>query len=264
MQNKSKLCFSTLGCSDDTLDEIFALCKKFGVGNIEIRGICGELNNCKISDFSPEKVAATAEKFKKAGIKPAVLGTSCEFHKEEKFDAAVAEGKASIEIAAKLGAKGIRVFGNRFGDDREKSTERVILGIKTLCDYAKDRGVDVLLETHGDFNTVEAFSPIVDALADEPRFGIIWDIEHTDSAKYAEFYEFAKPFIRHVHIKDSNEKGLTLVGEGNLPIKPIVEMMTDGSYDGLFSLEWEKKWHPELPDIEIALEKFVGIFDGIL
>ena len=55
MQNKSKLCFSTLGCSDDTLDEIFALCKKFGVGNIEIRGICGELNNCKISDFSPEK-----------------------------------------------------------------------------------------------------------------------------------------------------------------------------------------------------------------
>ena len=264
MQNKSKLCFSTLGCSDDTLDEIFALCKKFGIENVEIRGICGELNNCKISDFAPEKVAATAEKFKNAGITPAILGTSCEFHKEEKFEAAVAEGKASIEIAAKLGAKGIRVFGNRIVAPEAETYARVIRGLKILCEYAKDRGVDVLLETHGDYNSVETLSPIVDALKGEPRFGMIWDIEHTDSAKYAEFYDFAKPFIRHVHIKDSGEKGLTLVGEGNLPIKPIVEMMLGSSYDGLFSLEWEKKWHPELPDIDTALEKFVGIFDGIL
>ena len=38
-------------------------------------------------------------------------------------------------------------------------------------------------------------------------------------------------------------------------------MLEDG-YDGFFSLEWEKKWHPELPPVEDALERYVRLMKG--
>ena len=266
MQNKSsKLCFSTLGCFDLTLDGIFGLCEKYCIRNIEIRGIGGELDNRKIPEFAPEIIDATVEKFKKAGISPVILGTSCEFHKEEKFDAAIEEGKAAVKIAAKLGARGIRVFGNRIVEPVDKTYERVIRGIKTLCDFAADKGVDILLETHGDYIDEKTLSPITEALGAVKNFGIIWDIEHTPcifDGTYADFYKFAKPFVRHVHIKDRTKCELTLVGCGIVPIKPVADFLAENYYGGLFSLEWEKKWHPELPSIEAALEKFVKIMEN--
>ena len=52
-------------------------------------------------------------------------------------------------------------------------------------------------------------------------------------------------------------------GEGNIPILPIVrQLLTDG-YDGYFSLEWERKWHPELPDIGLALTDFTGLMKEV-
>ena len=37
-----KLCFSTLGCHDRTLEEIFSLAKKFNIDALEIRGVNGK------------------------------------------------------------------------------------------------------------------------------------------------------------------------------------------------------------------------------
>ena len=94
------------------------------------------------------------------------------------------------------------------------------------------------------------------------NFGLIWDIEHTHKTygdSFSEFYDFARPLIRHVHIKDysDTENKLTLIGDGNVPIKKIVNRLLTNGYDGYLSLEWEKKWHPELPDITVALDSFI-------
>jgi hypothetical protein len=37
----------------------------------------------------------------------------------------------------------------------------------------------------------------------------------------------------------------------------------DDDYDGYFSLEWEKKWHPDLPEAEIAYPGFVRVMNSI-
>ena len=67
------------------------------------------------------------------------------------------------------------------------------------------------------------------------------------------------PYIRHIHIKDysDTQNTLTLIGEGNVPIRQIVARLLQDGYDGYISLEWEKKWHPELPEIEPALDSFI-------
>ena len=179
----------------------------------------------------------------------------------------MAEGKECIEIAARLGFPFIRVFGNNITEDRDECIMRVTNGIMELCKSASDKGVSVLLEVHGDFNTAEALSPIVTALKDVKNFGLIWDLAHTHRVyheNWLDFYKEMKPYIRHVHIKDicdATDK-LCHVGEGNIPITDIVNTLLDEGYDGYFSLEWERKWHPELDCIEEALDRFCKAMRG--
>ena len=254
------LCFSTLGCTEKSLDEILDLCASFEFSMLEIRGIGGVLDNRLIPDFSEEKISSTTERFKKADAAPLILGTSCSFHEKENFESAVSEGSAALQTAAALGARGIRVFGNNLGENPAESTDRVIDGIRQLC--AEKADVDVLLEVHGDFNTVEALMPVVKALKNEKHFGLIWDICHTQKTygeNWREFYDAFRPFIRHVHIKDIKGDKLVLCGDGDIPIKQIASQMLSDGYGGAFSLEWEKKWHPELAGIEEALIKFKEI-----
>ena len=256
------LCFSTLGCTERSLDEILDLCAQFGFTRLEIRGIGGVLDNRLIPDFSAEKIDETVKKFNSAGVAPLVLGTSCSFHEKENFENALNEGRAAVMTAAALGTRGIRVFGNNLGKNPAESTQRVIDGISTLCKTAHENDVDILLEVHGDFNTVKTLMPVVSALKNEKHFGLIWDICHTQKTygeNWREFYDAFREHIRHVHIKDVRGDELVLTGDGEIPIKNIVSHMISDGYSGAFSLEWEKKWHPELAEIEEALLSFKKI-----
>lgn len=254
-----KLCFSTLGCFDRELERIVSLANEYGISALEIRGIGGVLDNTQISAFSEESADATVSLLASGNVTPIVLGTSCSFHNPEKYERAISEGIASIKIAERLNIPNIRVFGDRM---TEGSTERIISGISELCS-ASGR-VNVLLEVHGDYNTLDTLMPVVNGLSELENFGIIWDIEHTHKTYgdgWEQFYSALRPYIKHVHIKDySDDAGcLTLIGYGSVAIVPIVRGLIENGYDGYFSLEWEKKWHPELPDIEEALESFIKV-----
>ena len=49
---------------------------------------------------------------------------------------------------------------------------------------------------------------------------------------------------------------LCLPGEGTFPIAPILKALDADRFDGAVSLEWERKWHPELEPLEQAMEAF--------
>ena len=258
-----KLCFSTLGCTERSLDEILALAVKFGIGALEVRGISNILNNGSIPDFLPQNLSETAKKFADAKVLPLVLGTSCSFHNGEKYAAVWEEGTASVDIAARLGFRGIRVFGDRINGDEAACIRRVTDGILSLCEYAKDRGVEILLEVHGDFNTEERLQAVVNRCGGAENFGLIWDVCHTRETygpRWREFYRTFAPYLRHVHLKDVKNGTLVLPGEGDLPLTEMVKTLREEGYTGSFSLEWERKWHPDLPEIEEALTSFTKLF----
>ncbi len=259
-----KLCFSTLGCSDYPLEASLSLARSYNISAIELRGIGGIMNIAEIPEFFTENAEATKSVFKKYGISPLVLGSSCRLHDKKTH----AEARAAVEIASRLGIPYVRVFGNSLSPDPETATRTVIDAQSSLCPFAAERNVTLLLEVHGDFCNEKTLSPIVDAAESLSGFGLIWDIAHSDrdyGDAWREFYGFAKPYIRHVHIKDlrRHDRALTLPGDGDLPISDIVRHMLADGYTGAFSLEWEKKWHPELPDIETALERFCRISEEL-
>ena len=47
-----------------------------------------------------------------------------------------------------------------------------------------------------------------------------------------------------------------LFGGGEFPAEECVSLLLTGGYDGWFSYEWEKAWHPRIEDPEIALPLF--------
>ena len=259
-----KLCFSTLGCVEKSLEDILALAQKHDMDAIEIRGVNGVLNNGEIADFSEENATKTKKAFTESGVRPLVLGTSCAFHTKEKQEAAMIEGREAILIASRLGFPYIRVFGNNIlPEAREESIARVCEGIAALCDFAKDKSVNILLEVHADFNTVDALAPVLKALGSYENFGLIWDVMHSHRGcglNWVPFYETIRPYIRHVHLKDITSDGTRVAtGDGEIPLLPIVDRLLADGYDGYFSLEWERKWKPHLAPIEEALARYLDL-----
>ena len=111
-------------------------------------------------------------------------------------------------------------------------------------------------------------SPIIDKTSIYENFGVLWDIQHSHRSygeNWREFFYFIRPYVKHVHIKDYSDKkdNLTLIGDGNIPIKEIINALLLYGYGGYFSLEWEKQWHPELPDIEYGLDSFIRYINDI-
>ena len=258
-----KWCFSTLGCVERSLNDIISIAKRYSISALEIRGLCGELPNEKIPEFLPENVANTKKALAEAEILPLILGTSVSFHDKESFEKNLADGKRALEIASRIGFSAIRIFGNSIVGDENECIARVASGVRSLCLIAEKIGVSVFLEVHGDFNTLERLLPIAEHCRDMHSFGIIWDICHTHvtyGENWLAFYDALAPYIRHVHLKDVANGRHVLPGKGELPITNVVNLLSKRGYGGYFSLEWERYWRKELPEIEYALDNLFSLF----
>ncbi len=251
-----RLSFSTLGCPELSFDEILQTAKVHGIRHIELRGILDRVSTNTIPELFSEYREQTAQKLRDAGVDICVLGCSASFHKGE--EEALRECAYAIEAAKALSVPYIRVFGDRYEDDQMLAA--VAKGLRRACNMAKDNGVRVLLETHGNITTVEKIQRLLEVT---PGLGLIWDVEHTHLAGEEE-YAFAKamlPYIFHIHFKNIKTDGsLCLSSEGKIPLRQTAEMLCALGYQGLFSLEWEKRWHPELAEINHALRDYTTLF----
>ncbi len=255
----NKKAFSTLGCHDRSIEEIISLAGRYRIDALEIRGVGGRIQNSEIPEFYPENIGATSELIYSAGLRVITVGTSAKFDSLDTLDANIAEALEGARVASSLGAPYIRVFGNKM---RGKTTpECVAEGIAALT-RRMPAGVGVLLEIHGDFNTVDNLMPVAERLRENENFGLVYDMAHADRGygdSFAEIIDPLFPLIRHVHVKDhkrGDSPTLTPLGNGDIPILDIWRYLTDKGYKGMFSLEWERAWRPELGEIDTEIAKF--------
>ena len=75
-------------------------------------------------------------------------------------------------------------------------------------------------------------------------------------------------WIRHTHLKDSigigSDRKYVLTGRGNIPIQRQINSLRSSGYQGFYCFEWEKVWHPDLIDPEIAIPDFARVVGGYL
>ncbi len=257
-----KLCVSTLGCPDWPLEQIVSCASRYGYDGLELRGIEREFDFAKIPAFEREALPETAKLIADAGLTVVVVGSSAKLSSPlpEEREANLKEARYCIKLAGKLGAPYVRVFGGKVADDIEKEEAAAIVGncLRSLAEYAEDRHVTPLLETHDAW----VRSPDVVAAiecAEHRNVGVIWDVRHPFHAGEAVEYTYKqlRRWICHVHLKDEDENGACLMGQGRVPNFEAIRWLTQGGYEGYFALEWEKAWMPEIAEPEVAFPQFV-------
>jgi len=50
-----------------------------------------------------------------------------------------------------------------------------------------------------------------------------------------------------------------LLGQGTVGVQEIVRVLAAGGYDGIYSFEWEKVWHPDIAEPDIAIPQYAGV-----
>ena len=261
------LSFSTLGCPDWTLDQIISFAAQHGYKGIELRGLQRQLDLIKCTEFSnAENITATIKKMKEKGLQFVNLGSSSTLHFAEGAERQknLEDGKRFIDLAQELQCPFIRVFPNNFPKDQDKNAtiDLIIKGLLELAEHAKGSIVSVLIESHGDLVKIEDLLKVMQGAA-HPQVGMIWDITNMWTATQESpllAYKQLKKYIRHTHVKDAKlidgKLAYTLLGKGEVPIFEAVDELFKGGYKGYYSFEWEKLWHPEIAEPEIALADY--------
>jgi len=266
--------FSTLGCPKWDWLTTLDFAASHGYAAIELRGILDTVDLTKRPEFQPDRLAQTRRQLADRSLVISDLGASTNLHESDpaKREAGLAEARGFIDLAGTLKVPYVRVFGNKYLPDvpREQTLARVAETLRTLGEYAKERNVVVLLETHGDFTDSPTVLDIIHR-ADSTAAAVLWDAHHTFAFGRESPETSARalgPYIRHVHLKDSvpagDDRRYVLTGKGDVPVQRQVDALVRMKYGGFYNFEWEKRWHPEIEEPEVAFPQFADVVGGYL
>jgi sugar phosphate isomerase/epimerase len=260
-----KLGFSTVGCPNWGIQQIIEAARANGYDGIELRCYRGSLDLLKTLGEFPGGPAGFKRRLSRAGLEVCCLDTSV--HLTE-ADLSVADGYRMVDLAMALGAPYLRVFGGEIpaGESREACLAGAAQRLAHLGPRAAQRGKRVLVETHDSFSSGAAVGALLDAAGSEGT-GALWDLHHAYRTGETPGETAARIAGRtyHTHVKDGHKYGpYTLLGEGDVPIAELVASLHAAGYQGYLCLEWEKLWHPELPDPGVALPQGARYLSDLL
>jgi len=236
-----KLGFSTLGCPKWGIKEIIDAARTGGYDGVELRFYEGSLD-------LPQALAAFSggprefrRQFERVGIEICCLDSSVVLSSPE---TELGEGERMIDLALALGAPYVRVFGGHVpeGESREECTRRSAEKLSRLGRRAAQRGIRVLLETHDAFSSGAQVAELL-AAAGDVGTGALWDLHHPVrmGESPSETARLIGGLTYHTHVKDSRKgEGLTLLGEGDIPLRELLDEIRKLGYQGYATLEWEK------------------------
>ncbi|MCH7988108.1 MAG: sugar phosphate isomerase/epimerase [Planctomycetes bacterium] len=288
-----KIAFSTLACPDWGWNDLLRYGPEFGYGGVEIRLLERETDLLKLPDFQPSQRPTRRRELSDAGFQICGLASSVRFDYPEKNQRKeqLVIGRAYLDLAVELDAGFVRVFGDVIPDADDPQIKRAVIeniveGLNRLGDYAEQVGRRIVIETHGDFSDSQLMHDTLKGVQSK-AVGVLWDTHHPwrfYGEELSETFERLKPWIFHTHWKDSvsqprqkqaesaqsaataahnlmsghRHADYVLFGGGEFPADECLRLLEQADYQGWYSLEWEKMWHPELADPLIALPLFPG------
>ena len=258
--------FSTLGCPTWPWAKILDFAAEQQFASIELRGILENMDLTQVPELAPERLGETKRQLKAHGLSVSCLGASAQMHDLDpaKHAAQLDEARRFIDLAHALSAPYVRVFGNEYVKDvpREQMLAHIGGALRSLGDYAKPKNVTVIIESHGDFTNSPALLEILQR-ADSPNVALLWDAHHTFVSGKEQPEDTVRQlgrYIRHTHLKDSvpagNDRRYVLTGTGDVPVKRQIAALAKIGYRGFYSFEWEKRWHPEIEEPEVAIAQY--------
>lgn len=269
-----KLGFSTIGCPQWDWAEILGTAKDMGIDGLEIRGVEDEIDPMKITIFDAEHLEKTRTQLAQAGIEIAMIASSVVLGDpmgSREGEQQMVQAKNQIDFASQNDIPFVRVLltldPNPVPADLPAAKKRY----EQLCSYAANKNVRVLVESCGllsDSAKLAAF--VADACPDSR--GVLWDIQHpfrNCGEKPKQTVANLGKEIRYVQVKDSvvddnGEIEYRMMGLGDVPVYDAVKQLYQMGYEGYLTLEWLKRWRPELRDPDVIFYHFQTYMETLL
>lgn len=259
-----KLAFTNLACPAWPIDRVASEAARLGYDGVELRLLDGE-----VIDPARDQAAlrAAIDACRSRAIDICAFDTSCCFNVPDAERARqLEELRRWIDRAHALDVPILRVFGgpDEPGITQDEAITRVADALARAAPEATHAGVTIALETHDAFSSARRVQQVLDRVPSS-AVGALWDSHHPyrvgESAD--EVAALLTGRLVHVHVKDARRIAddawdLVLLGEGEVPVAEQLHVLARSGYDGYLSVEWEKRWHPELADPEIALPQHIA------
>jgi fatty-acyl-CoA synthase len=251
-----KLAFSTLGCPAWPLDRVTAAVRELGYEGVELRLLDGERLRVK-------------QAFQAAGIPIACVDTSARFTAPdaEARRAQERDVRAYLEMANDWEAPLVRIFGGNLaaGVSEAAGVEYLAESLNRLAPDAERAGVTIALETHDAFSAGRLVAEVLRRVPSR-SVAALWDTHHPYRMGETpqQTWDFIGERLAHTHVKDARRRPdggwqLVLLGHGEVPVKEALGVWAGHDYEGFVCVEWEKKWHPEIEEPEVAFPQHVRV-----
>jgi sugar phosphate isomerase/epimerase len=262
----SRIAFSTLAFPDADLATAVSLGRSWGYAGVELRLIDGELID---PGMPPESRARVKRTLAAAGLPAVAVDSSIRLTGEDTGP----ELRRFLELASDWEAPLVRVFGGPLPGDgpaRRAGLEAAARVLEKAAPAAERLGVAIGVETHDAFSASAAVAELL-ALVDSAAVGAVWDSHHPHrmGERAADVWANIGPRILLAQVKDARPDDgrddgwqLVLLGDGEVPVRDMLGLLSAGRYQGWVSVEWEKRWHPEIAAPEVALPQHLAMLRG--
>jgi sugar phosphate isomerase/epimerase len=238
-----------------------SLGRQWGYAGVELRLIDGELIDPRMLADARAKVKQTLSA---AGLPAVAVDSSVRLTDDDPAP----DLRRFLELASDWESPLVRVFGGPLpvgGPGRARQLGTAARVLESCVPLARRLGVAIGVETHDDFSASSVVAELL-AMTDPEWTGAVWDSHHPHRAGEtpAEVYANLGPRILLAQVKDARREPddgwrLVLLGEGEVPVRQMLGLLAAGGYQGWISVEWEKRWHPEIEEPEVALPQHLAV-----
>ncbi len=270
-----KVAGHTMGTPEYTVPEAIDLFARLGMEGIE--AIChDEYRSAIRTKIGPTGLREMRQRAEGQGLQfAAITPYATDLNSPDPQVAAAQQDLLlrAIEIAHALGAPCVRAYPGRetSGPGRAERLRRLVDAVRGPAEVARKAGVRLGFENH--FNTLgDSAKGTVEAVqaVNHPAVGIVYDqgnLTMLGAEQYRGAIALQAPYLVHVHVKDlsfkyrppevtsgrvetlpaeANPTIARIVGQGILPWWDIIAELKGTGYDGWLSIEYERRWYPDL------------------
>ena len=267
-----KLSYTTLACPAWTIDRVieFAVASRYDA--IDFRGYLDVVEVIESPHFQGESLREIARRVKDAGLEVSCLSSSVsmttptEATRAEQLD----KMRRYAELCKAFDCRQVRIFGGATKDIADPIATAAETLVKA-SEIARDAEILFAVETHDNWTNTEMLRSALRAAGEPEGIGLLWDLQHPWYFSGEEPEVSAKNLagkVCNTHWKDlvrlpEGKYRLCPVGKGELPIDRLYAALRSIGYDGWFTLEWEKRWHPEIEEPEVVIPAFADFIRAL-
>jgi sugar phosphate isomerase/epimerase len=260
-----RIAFSTLAFPQASLAEAVSLGRDWGYRGVELRLIDGELIDPSMPGPARAQVKRTVAA---AGLPVIAVDSSVQLTADDPGP----ELRQFLELASDWEAPLVRVFGGPLAAENPERATQLAAAARVLeaaLPPAERLGVCVGVETHDAFSRSSTVASLL-KLVNSPWVGAVWDSHHPHrmGERPAEVHANLAGRLLLAQVKDARraperDDGWQLVplGDGEVPVREMLGLLASSGYQGWISVEWEKRWHPEIEEPQVALPQQLRLLD---